>query len=62
MRVGREDNHAKSASPRVMRGLSTGSPRGEACVGRAARKSNTVATMYRSLKLQTWRGVGAEEP
>ena len=47
-RVGREDNHAKSASARVLRGRSAGSPRGEARAGRAPRESNAVATTFRS--------------
>ena len=47
-RVGREDNHAKSASARVLRGWSVGSPRGEARTGRAARGSEAVDTRLRS--------------
>ena len=47
-RVGREDNHAKSASARVLRGWSVGPPRGEARMGRAARDSEAVVTRFRS--------------
>ena len=47
-RFGREDNHAKSASKRALRGPSVGSPRGEATVGRAARESTTVTMRLRS--------------
>ena len=47
-RVGREDNHAKSASARVLRGRSAGSPRGEARAGRAARDSKALVTTCRS--------------
>ena len=48
MRVGREDNHAKSASARVLRGRSAGSPRGEARTRCAPRESNAVVTEFRS--------------
>ena len=49
LRVGREGNCAKSASARVLRGPSAGSPPGETRAGCAARVSNAVATMPRSL-------------
>ena len=42
------DNHAKSASARVLRGRSAGSPRCEARAGRAPRDSNAVITTFRS--------------
>ena len=48
MRVGREDNHAKSASARVLRGRSAGSPRGESRAGRAAQELNAVVIIFRS--------------
>ena len=44
----REDNHAKSASKRALRGPSVGSPRSEATVGRTARESTTVTMRFRS--------------
>ena len=47
-RVGREGNHAKSASARVLRGRSAGSPRGEARAGRAPRDSEASVTLFRS--------------
>ena len=47
-RVGRVDNHAKSASARVLRGRAASSPRGEARAGRAPRESNAVVTTFRS--------------
>ena len=46
--VGREDNHAKSASARVLRGRLAGSPRSEARVGRALRESNAEPMTFRS--------------
>ena len=55
-RVGRKDNHTKSASARllqsgsarVLRGWSVGPPRGKARMGRAARDSEAVVTRFRS--------------
>ena len=47
-RVGREDNHAKSASAHVLSGPSAGSPRGEARAGRAPRESNAAVTTSRN--------------
>ena len=60
-RVGREDNHAKSASARVLRGQSAGSPRGEARAGRAPRSQTRCYDISKS-QPPTWRGVGEEEP
>ena len=60
-RVGREDNHAKSASARVLRGRSAGSPRGEARAGRAPRESKLWSRRSKP-QPPTWRGVGEEEP
>ena len=51
-RVGREDNHAKSTSARVLRGRLAGSPQGEARARRVPRKSITVATTFRSRSRQ----------
>ena len=48
LRVGCKDNHAKSASARVLRGRSARSPRDEARVGRAARNSEAIVTKARS--------------
>ena len=48
LRVGREDNHAKSASARVLRGRSAGSPRGEARARCAPLDSKAVVTQFRS--------------
>ena len=45
-RVCRENNHAKSASARVIRGQSAGFPRGAARAGRAARDSNAAIRRY----------------
>ena len=47
-RVGREDNHAKSASARVLRGRLAGSARVEARAGRATRYLESGVTMLRS--------------
>ena len=60
-RVNREDNHAKSASARVLRGRLAGSPWGEARAGRAPRESNEVPRRSKP-QPPTWRGVGEEEP
>ena len=46
--VGHEDNHAESASARVLRGRRASFPRGEAHTGRSARDSETVETSLRS--------------
>ena len=46
-RVGREDNHAKSASARVLLGRSAGSPLGEARADRAQRNSAASITTFR---------------
>ena len=46
--VGREDNHAKSASARVLRGRLAGSARVEARAGRATRYLESGVTMLRS--------------
>ena len=48
MRVGCEDNHAKSASAHAIRGPWAGSQRGEARAGHEPRKRNAVATKRRS--------------
>ena len=50
--VDREDNHAKSTSARVLLGPLADSPRGETRVGCATRKSNVVATTFRSRSLR----------
>ena len=47
-RVGRANNHAKSASAHALFGRSAGSPRGEARAGRAPRNSTASITAYRS--------------
>ena len=47
-RVDREDDHAKSASARVLRGRLAGSPRGERCADCAPRESKTVANTFQS--------------
>ena len=50
--VGREDNHAKSASVRVLCGLLSRTPRGEGRVGRTALNLKGVATSGRSRSRQ----------
>ena len=44
----RENNHVKSASARVHRGRSAGTPWGESCAGRASRKWHPSITSLRS--------------
>ena len=46
--AGREDNHAKSARARVLRGPSAGYLRGEVRAGRAALESNAMTTTFQS--------------
>ena len=46
--VGREDNHAKSASARVLRVPSVSSPRGKARTRRAPRRLHVVRMTFRS--------------
>ena len=53
-RVGREDNHAKSGSKRVLRGPSAGSLRDEATTDRAARESTTVSMKFSKPPSPTW--------
>ena len=48
-RVGREDNHANSASAHVLPKRSAGSPRGEGRAGRATRKLNAMVMFLRSI-------------
>ena len=68
LRVRCEDNHAKFASARVLRGRTSGSPRGDARAGRVARGLIAVVTSFRSKSRRTgtvsvkksfvqWRGV-----
>ena len=52
-RVGRKDNHAKSASARVLPWSSACSPRGEAHAGRATRASDAEATTFRCRSRRT---------
>ena len=48
LRVGCKENHAKSASARVLRGRSAGSQQGALRAGRAARNSEALNTLPRS--------------
>ena len=52
-RVGRKDNHAKSASALVLPWSSACSPRAEAHAGRATRESDAEATTFRNRSRRT---------
>ena len=60
-RVGRADNHAKSASAHVLCGRSNSSPPGEARAGRTPRNSKSLITTSEAAP-PSWRGLGEEEP
>ena len=47
-RVGREDNHAKSARAHLLNGRTDGSPRGGARVGRVARGLETAVVLLQA--------------
>ena len=55
-RVGREENHVKSASKRVLRVPTAGSPRDEATAGRAAQESISATMRFRSRRRRPGAG------